>query len=73
MSAANVEDTFVILAIPCAWMHLLFYARVATLTGPFVVMIYKMVVGDIATFSIIFVIFLFGFSLGKYKTKKKQT
>lgn len=23
----NVEDTFVILAIPCGWVHLLFYAR----------------------------------------------
>lgn len=27
ISARHVEDTFVILAIPCAWMHLLFYAR----------------------------------------------
>jgi hypothetical protein len=27
ITARNVEDTFVILAIPCAWMHLLFYAR----------------------------------------------
>ena len=66
ITARNVEDTFVILAIPCAWMHLLFYARVMTLTGPFVVMIYKMIIGDILTFTTIFIMFLFGFSLGNY-------
>ncbi|CAF0893285.1 unnamed protein product [Brachionus calyciflorus] len=62
----NVEDTFVILAIPCGWFHLLFYARVINLTGPFVVMIYKMIIGDILTFSSIYILLLFGFSLGFY-------
>lgn len=66
ITAKNIEDHFVILAIPCAWMHLLFYARVATVTGPFVVMIYKMIAGDILTFSMVFVMFLIGFSLGFY-------
>lgn len=37
--------------------------RVASVTGPFVVMIYKMIVGDILTFSYIYTIVLFGFSL----------
>lgn len=32
------------------------------LTGPFVTMIYSMITGDMFTFSIIYVIFLFGFS-----------
>lgn len=27
VTAKNVEDTFVILAVPCAWMHMLLYAR----------------------------------------------
>lgn len=25
--ARTIEDTFVILAVPCGWMHLLLYAR----------------------------------------------
>jgi len=45
---------------------MLFYARVATLTGPFVVMIYKMLVGDILIFSTVFSVFLVGFSMGFY-------
>jgi hypothetical protein len=32
------------------------------LTGPFVTMIYSMILGDMTTFSIIYIIFLFGFS-----------
>ena len=32
------------------------------LTGPFVVMIYAMIMGDMFTFSIIYIIFLFGFT-----------
>jgi transient receptor potential cation channel subfamily V protein 6 len=35
-------------------------------TGPFVVMIYKMIIGDILTFSSIYSLLLFGFSLGFY-------
>jgi hypothetical protein len=33
-----------------------------TRTGPFVTMIYSMITGDMFTFSIIYMIFLFGFS-----------
>lgn len=66
VTARGVEDTLVILAIPCGWVHLLFYARVVTVTGPFVVMIYKMIVGDILTFASIYGFLLFGFSLGFY-------
>jgi hypothetical protein len=39
---------------------------VFTVTGPFVVMIYKMIAGDILTFASIYVLLLFGFSLGFY-------
>jgi hypothetical protein len=38
---------------------LLFYARVATLTGPFVVMIYKMIAGDVLIFTKVFIMFDF--------------
>lgn len=66
VTARNVEDTLFIICIPCGWMHILFYARVFPLTGPFVVMIYKMIVGDILTFASIYVLLLFGFSLAFY-------
>ena len=36
--------------------------RAIKLTGPFVTMIFSMITGDMFTFSIIYVIFLFGFS-----------
>jgi len=36
--------------------------RAIPLTGPFVTMIYSMILGDMTTFSIIYIIFLFGFS-----------
>ncbi len=40
--------------------------RVFETTGPFVVMIYKMVIGDIMTFGAIYLFLLFGFSLGNF-------
>ena len=36
--------------------------RAIKLTGPFVTMIFAMITGDMFTFSIIYIIFLFGFS-----------
>ena len=39
-----------------------FQSRAVKLTGPFVTMIFSMITGDMFTFSIIYVIFLFGFS-----------
>ena len=38
------------------------FFRAIKLTGPFVTMIFSMITGDMFTFSIIYVIFLFGFS-----------
>ena len=38
------------------------HCRAIKLTGPFVTMIFSMITGDMFTFSIIYVIFLFGFS-----------
>ncbi|CAG5121339.1 unnamed protein product [Candidula unifasciata] len=57
-----VEDILVILAAPCVWSSLLFFARGYSLTGPFVTMIYKMIVGDLFRFGIIYVIFLAAFT-----------
>ncbi|KAL8580157.1 hypothetical protein ACOMHN_043042 [Nucella lapillus] len=61
---SNVEDILLILAAPGSWFFLLFFARVARLTGPFVTMIYKMLVGDLFRFAIIYCIFLVGFTQG---------
>ena len=36
--------------------------RAIKLTGPFVTMIFSMITGDMFTFSIIYIIFLFGFT-----------
>lgn len=66
ITARHVEETFLCLGIPLGWLHLLFYLKVFKITGPFVVMIYKMVIGDIAEFSTIYSGFLFGFTLGFY-------
>ena len=38
------------------------FPRAIKLTGPFVTMIFAMITGDMFTFSIIYIIFLFGFS-----------
>ena len=43
-------------------MYLIFFCGAVRLTGPFVTMIYAMILGDMFTFSIIYIIFLFGFT-----------
>ena len=42
--------------------NLIYLPRAIKLTGPFVTMIFAMITGDMFTFSIIYIIFLFGFS-----------
>ncbi|PVD25324.1 hypothetical protein C0Q70_15824 [Pomacea canaliculata] len=62
----EVEDILLIIAAPCSWFFLLFFARGVQLTGPFVTMIYKMLRGDLIRFGIIYLIFLIGFTQGFY-------
>ena len=73
-----VEETLLVFAVPMSWFYLMFFAgwlqlitviiniififRAIKLTGPFVTMIFSMITGDMFTFSIIYIIFLFGFS-----------
>ena len=45
---------------------ILFISRAIKLTGPFVTMIFSMITGDMFTFSMIYIIFLFGFSQSFY-------
>ena len=46
-------------------MVVLCFNRSVKLTGPFVTMIYKMCVGDLFRFGIIYLIFLIGFTQGR--------
>jgi len=43
-----------------------FFSSAIRLTGPFVTMVYSMIVGDMLTFGIIYSIVLFGFSQSFY-------
>ena len=60
----DVETSLVILAIPLIWWHCLFFFGFVESLGPFVVMIIKMLRGDISMFANVYVVILLGFSLG---------
>ena len=58
----NFNTRFILLLI-----HIIFFnSRAIKLTGPFVTMIFSMITGDMFTFSMIYIIFLFGFSQSFY-------
>ncbi|XP_074641363.1 transient receptor potential cation channel subfamily V member 5-like [Tubulanus polymorphus] len=56
------EDVMGIMAILCTAPYFLFFCRGFKMVGPFVVMIYKMVRGDLLRFVIIYAVFMIGFS-----------
>ncbi|KAK5969355.1 Olfactory channel [Trichostrongylus colubriformis] len=58
----EIEEALFVFALPGSWIFLLFFARSAKLTGPFVQMIYSMIAGDMMRFAIISAIFLVSFS-----------
>ncbi|XP_070540761.1 transient receptor potential cation channel subfamily V member 5-like isoform X2 [Ptychodera flava] len=60
------EDIMVILAILMTCPYFLFFLRPFKLVGPFVVMIYKMIRGDLLKFFAIYIVFLVGFSQAMY-------
>lgn len=59
-----VEDGLVSLAIPGTFLYFLFFGRIYALTGAFIVMIFEMITGDIATFGVIYVIVITAFGQG---------
>ncbi|KAF6022629.1 Nan [Bugula neritina] len=63
---AIYEDILSILTILLTTMHFLFFCRGFKMVGPFVTMIYKMLVGDLLRFFTIYLIFLIGFSQAMY-------
>ncbi|PAA93433.1 hypothetical protein BOX15_Mlig006500g2 [Macrostomum lignano] len=62
----NAEETLLIIAAPCVWIYLLFFAGGTQLNGTFVTMIYKMIKGDMARFGIIYSIILVCFAQTYY-------
>ncbi|CAF0985740.1 unnamed protein product [Didymodactylos carnosus] len=53
---AHIEDGLLSLAIPGTYLFCLFFGRIYVLTGAFIVMIFEMITGDIATFGVIYLI-----------------
>lgn len=60
------EDALMVIAVPGSWCVLLFFARGMVLTGPFVTMIYKMIIGDMFRFAIIYFIMVGCFAQAFY-------
>ncbi|XP_052822662.1 transient receptor potential cation channel subfamily V member 5 [Octopus bimaculoides] len=58
----GAEDFLMIIAVPGSWCVLLFFARGMVLTGPFVTMVYKMIIGDVFRFVIIYLIMVGAFA-----------
>jgi len=53
-------------AIILGWIHVLYYHAALKLTGPFVVMVYKMIFSDIVRFGSIFILLILGFGSAFY-------
>ncbi|XP_076181972.1 transient receptor potential cation channel subfamily V iav isoform X2 [Ptiloglossa arizonensis] len=62
----HAEDAILVVAVPCSWFLLMFFAGAIRLTGPFVTMVYSMITGDMLTFGIIYMVVLFGFCQSFY-------
>ncbi|CAF4221653.1 unnamed protein product, partial [Didymodactylos carnosus] len=58
---AYIEDGLLSLAIPGTYLFCLFFGRIYVLTGAFIVMIFEMIAGDIATFGVIYLIVITAF------------
>jgi ankyrin repeat protein len=57
----RIEDRLIAMAMFLTPMHFLFFCRGFKAVGPFVIMIYKMIVSDLLCFVLIYMIFVFGF------------
>lgn len=59
------EDIIAVFAILFTAPYFLFFCRGFKIVGPFVVMIYNMIAGDLLRWIIIYLVFIIGFSQGK--------
>ena len=57
-----VEDNLAVLVMILTSWYALFFCRGFKLTGPFVIMIYRMMAADLLRFVIIYIIFVMGFA-----------
>ncbi|XP_061164690.1 transient receptor potential cation channel subfamily V member 5-like isoform X6 [Saccostrea echinata] len=60
------EDIIAVFAILFTAPYFLFFCRGFKIVGPFVVMIYKMIAGDLLRWIIIYLVFIIGFSQAMY-------
>uniref|UniRef100_A0A0N4ZC62 ANK_REP_REGION domain-containing protein n=1 Tax=Parastrongyloides trichosuri TaxID=131310 RepID=A0A0N4ZC62_PARTI len=58
----EIENLLAIISALLSTINFLFYCRGLKFVGPFVIMVYKIIVGDMFRFFLIYLIFLFSFS-----------
>lgn len=63
--ADEVEDMLAVVVMLTTAPYFLFFCRGFKTVGPFVVMIYRMIMGDLLRFVCIYLVFVMGFSQGK--------
>uniref|UniRef100_A0AC35U5N4 ANK_REP_REGION domain-containing protein n=1 Tax=Rhabditophanes sp. KR3021 TaxID=114890 RepID=A0AC35U5N4_9BILA len=59
---AVIENVLAIISALFSTVHFLFYCRGLKFVGPFVIMVYKIIVGDMFRFFLIYLIFIISFS-----------
>jgi len=64
--ADEVEDILAVVVMLTTAPYFLFFCRGFKSVGPFVVMIYRMIMGDLLRFVSIYLVFVLGFSQGKH-------
>lgn len=68
--ADKAEDMLAVVVMLTTAPYFLFFCRGFKTVGPFVVMIYRMIMGDLLRFVSIYLVFVMGFSQGKVNEKK---
>lgn len=61
----EIEDMLAVVVMLTTAPYFLFFCRGFKTVGPFVVMIYRMIMGDLLRFASIYLVFVMGFSQGK--------
>uniref|UniRef100_A0A158P912 Ion_trans domain-containing protein n=1 Tax=Angiostrongylus cantonensis TaxID=6313 RepID=A0A158P912_ANGCA len=59
-----LDNVMTIAVVLMATMHFLFYCRGMKFVGPFVLMVYKIIIGDMLRFLLIYSVFVLGFAQG---------
>lgn len=63
---SSYADIPLAIASLCAWIYMLFFLLGFRMTGPFIVMMYKMLMVDVSRFSVLVMVFFFGFTQSLY-------